>query len=243
MWTVYDRLIACTRGHDAVDSVMQGENWTMVRTRSGRTGVAATNPARSGRPVDPARFAGMPLEEAAQLVKSWDFEVASVGLAAINAVVNAPKLHPVCENPDAFLRYRDRAAGKKVAVIGRFAYLESRLKGLCDLYVLERRPGPEDYPDPACEYLLPDMDVVFITGCAVGNKTMPRLLQLCQRPFTVISGPSTPMHPVFFELGADALCGLCITDEQACRAAASDCAGIFAAGRMVCLEKHEVMKL
>ena len=53
MWTVYDRLIACTRGHDAVDSVMQGENWTMVRTRSGRTGVAATNPARSGRPVDP----------------------------------------------------------------------------------------------------------------------------------------------------------------------------------------------
>ena len=45
------------------------------------------------------------------------------------------------------------------------------------------------------------------------------------------------------ELGADALCGLCITDEQACRAAASDCAGIFAAGRMVCLEKHEVMKL
>lgn len=242
MWTVYNHLIERTCGEDAVEDVLQGENWTMVKARSGRIGVAATNPGRSGMLVEPARFAGMPLIEAARLVKSWDFEQASVGLAAINAVINDPRRHAVCENPDAFLRYRDRAAGKKVAVIGRFAYLETRMKGICDLYVLERRPGAEDYPDPACEYLLPDMDVVFITGCALGNKTIPRLLQLCQRPFTVISGPSTPMDPMLFEMGADALCGLCITDEAACRAAASNCAGIFTAGRMVCMEKSEEMR-
>lgn len=242
MWTVYDRLISRVRGEDAIEYALQGESWTMVRTRSGRVGVAATHPARSGRRIEAAQFAGMPLHEAARLVKSWDFEQASVGLAAINAVLNDPARHAVCENPDAFLRYRDRAAGKKVAVIGRFAYLEQRMKDLCDLYVLERAPGAQDYPDPACEYLLPDMDVVFITGCALGNKTMPRLLQLCQKPFTVISGPSTPMDPILLEMGADALCGLCITDETACRAAASDCAGIFAAGRMVCMEKTEEVR-
>ena len=95
------------------------------------------------------------------------------------------------------------------------SYLENRLEGLCDLHVLERLPGERDYPDAACEYLLPDMDVVFITGCTVSNKTLPRLLQLSKEAFTVISGPSTPMAPELLQMGADALCGFCVTDERA----------------------------
>lgn len=238
MWSLYDQLIA----HAAVDDdmiayVKQGENWTMVKTQKGRIGVAATHPTRSGRLLDCGKYAGMPLEEAAKLVKSWDFEEASFGLAAINAVINDDKRQPVTENPDAFLRYRDRCEGKKVAVIGRFAYLEKRLEGLCDLHVLERRPTEKDYPDAACEYLLGDMDVVFITGCAISNKTMPRLLQLSKNAFTIISGPSTPMDEALLHMGADAICGFCVTDEAACMRAADDCAGIFVSGRMTCLEK------
>ena len=240
MWTMYDRLIArCAQaaGEDRIARCVQGDHWTMVKTVQGRIGVAATNPGRSGGAITPEDYAGMGLAEAAALVKSWDYEVASLGAAAINAVVNDPRTLPITENPDAFLRYKDRCIGKKVAVIGHFAYLENRLEGLCDLYVLERRPGAGDYPDPACEYLLPEMDVVFITGCAVGNKTMPRLLQLCAKPFTVISGPSTPMDGTLLDMGADALCGFCVTDEAACLAAAERCEGIFKSGRMVCLEK------
>ena len=123
-------------------------------------------------------------------------------------------------------------------MIGRFAYLEMRLEGLCDLHVLERFPGARDYPDMACEYLLPDMDVVFITGCTVSNKTLPRLLQLSKKAFTVISGPSTPMDTELLHMGADALCGFCVTDETAARKAVSECAGIFKSGRMVCMEKE-----
>ncbi len=238
MWTLYNRLIERAAIGDAVACALQGESWTMVKTRAGHIGVAATHPARSGKRLDCAAVAGMPLGEAAGLVKSWDFEQASFGLAAINAVVNDAGTLPVTENPDAFLRVRDRCEGKKVAVIGRFAYLETRLKGLCDLYVLERMPGERDYPDMACEYLLPDMDVVFITGCTVSNKTLPRLLRLSKDAFTVISGPSTPMDGVLLQMGADALCGFCVMDEAAARAAVSDCAGIFKSGRMVCIEKE-----
>ena len=65
--------------------------------------------------------------------------------------------------------------GRKVAVIGRFPNLEP-LAAQCRLHILERRPQSGDFPDPACEYLLPSMDYVFITGSTFINKTLPRLL-------------------------------------------------------------------
>jgi len=242
MWTLYDRLIEHAgeiAGGDRIAMAVQGDNWTLVKTAAGRIGVAATHPTRTGKRLDGESVAGMSLSEAAKLVKSWDFEKASFGMAAINAAINDASTLPVTENPDAFLRYKDRCMGKKVAVIGRFAYLENRLEGLCDLHVLERLPGERDYPDAACEYLLPDMDVVFITGCTVSNKTLPRLLQLAQNAFTIISGPSTPMDDALLFMGADALCGFCVTDEAAAVSAANDCAKMFVSGRMVCIEKEE----
>ena len=242
MWTLYDRLIEKVEDCDKIASVKQGDNWTLVKTQAGKLGVAAVHPTRSGKKLDYEAVIGMPLHEAAKMVKSWDFEEASFGLAAINAIINDANKLPVTENPDAFLRYKDRCLGRKVAVIGRFAYLENRLEGLCDLHVLERLPGEKDYPDAACEYLLGDMDVVFITGCTVSNKTLPRLLQLSKDAFTIISGPSTPMHPMLFDMGADALCGFCVTDEQAALRAVEDCSGIFLSGRMVCMEKEAAKK-
>ena len=245
MWTLYDRLIGHAQARAAEDTVVcavQGDNWMLVKTAQGRIGVAATHPTRTGKRLDCEAVRGMKVKEAVELVKSWDFERASFGLAAMNAVINDGKVLPVTENPDAFLRYKDRCLGKKVAVIGRFAYLENRLEGLCDLHVLERLPGERDYPDAACEYLLPDMDVVFITGCTVSNKTLPRLLQLSKNAFTIISGPSTPMDETLIEMGADAICGFCVTDEEAALAAANDCAGLFASGRMVCIEKEEEVR-
>ena len=238
MWSLYDRLIErVPRDGDAIVRACVGTSWTAVLTKAGRIGVAATPPSRSSAPFDAGRYEGMALAEAAKQVKSWDFAEAGVGLAAINAAINVDARFGVTENPDAFLRYRDRAAGRKVAVIGHFAYLERRLADLCDLYVLERKPGDNDYPDPACEYILPEMDLVFITGSALANKTMPRLLQLCSRAFTVISGPSTTMDESLFDLGADALCGFLVTDAQRCLSLVGEQTGIFSCGRMVCLEK------
>ena len=182
----------------------------------------------------------MSLNEAAELVKSWDFEKASFGLAAVNAICNQSDRFPDCGEPDAFLRYRDRAEGKKVGVVGRFPYLEKRLKPICRLSVLERTPHAEDYPDSACEYILPEMDIVFITGCTISNKTLPRLLQLSQNAYTIITGPSTPMSEVMFDFGVDALCGFCVTDEKGGILAAEDRQAIFTCGRMVCLEKNNI---
>lgn len=238
MWTLYDKLLNQIDTADRIACAMQGDNWTLVKTENGHLGIAAVHPARSGRHLNCDAVAGMTLPDAARMIRSWDFELASFGLAAINAIRNDAEKLPVTENPDAFLRYKDKCAGKKTAVIGRFAYLEKRLADLCDLHVFERLPGETDYPDMACEYLLPEMDVVFITGCTVSNKTLPRLLQLSKNAFTIISGPSTPMDPLLLKMGADALCGFCVTDEQAAIRAVRECSGVFASGRMVCLERE-----
>jgi hypothetical protein len=47
------------------------------------------------------------------------------------------------------------------------------------------------------------------------------------------------MDPALLDMGVDALCGFCVTDEQAVLRAVADCSGIFKSGRMVCMEKEE----
>lgn len=238
MWEMYDALLERIESEDRIRSVRAGESWVLVKTEQGALGVASVQQGRSGRRLQAEKYVGLSLREAGQLVKSWDFEEAAMGLAAVNTVLNRDRMFPDCGEPDAFLRYRDRASGKKVAVIGRFPYLEERLKSICRLSVLERMPNAEEYPDAACEYILPEMDLVFITGCTVSNKTLPRLLQLSERAYTIVTGPSTPMSEVLFQYGADSLCGFCVTDEDACARAVEGKQGIFGSGRMVVLERN-----
>jgi uncharacterized protein (DUF4213/DUF364 family) len=153
-------------------------------------------------------------------IKSWDFYEAAMGLAAINSALNARQAVTVncgsffdeSRDQDVFTCLEDQMRGKRVAVIGHFHNIE-RLREICELSILERKPGPGDVPDPACEYILPAQDVVVMTATTLINKTMPRLLALSRNAFTVIAGPSTPLHPLLFGHGADLLGGL-IVDNQ-----------------------------
>jgi uncharacterized protein len=169
--------------------------------------------------VHAGSIAGRSLKEIAAYVKSWNNYEAALGLAAINSFVNAPKKiellngAPIDQQPqiNVFELMTDRIKGKKVAVIGHFRGLE-KMTDICHLSILERFPQPGDYPDPACEYILPEQDYVFITGTTLINKTLPRLLQLSRNAFVSIVGPSTPLCPVFFKYGVDLLAGTVITD-------------------------------
>ena len=97
-------------------------------------------------------------------------------------------------------------------MIGHFMHLEGILTK-ADVYIIEKRTEVGEYPEAACEYLLPEM--VFITGSAFVNKTMPRLLALSRKAHTVVIGPSTTMSDVLFDYGADEVSGLMITDPAA----------------------------
>lgn len=164
---------------------------------------------------DEATFAGAPLREIAVLAKSRNLAEAGIGMAAVNAwyaasprvQINGFARSAVNRWAHVFHPFSDAVAGKVVSVIGHFPFAPEPLREAAQLRVLERSTQPGDYPDSACEYLLPDSDYVFISSSAFVNKTMPRLLQLSENATTVVLGPSTPLSPVLFEHGVDVVTG------------------------------------
>ena len=87
------------------------------------------------------------------------------------------------------------------------------VSGCKELYILERDPRLGDYPDSACEYILPQCDIVIITGSASVNKTMPRLIELSRSAVTILIGPTVPMCPALKDLGIERLSGMAVRDK------------------------------
>lgn len=208
MWDIYDRTInEIPDDLDVhVDFIYVGETWTMV-CADRYCGIAVTVNEQNEQLRDFSYLYGRPLKEVATLCRSWDFMEASVGTAALNAYINSEEqvIRKGCiHTTNGFDDYKEIASGRKVAIIGHFIKLERFLTD-SDVYVLERKPVPGDYPDSACEYLLPEMDFTVITGSAFINKTLPRLLQLSRH--AVVLGPSTPMSRAILEYGAKELSG------------------------------------
>jgi uncharacterized protein (DUF4213/DUF364 family) len=193
----------------------------------------------------PKNMTGMSLRSLAAFSKSWNFEEASLGIAAINAWWNAPEQKAAALSlnigaDDSFSFWRERVAGKRVAVIGHFPYLEKKIGDVCELSILEKRPVEDDFPDSACEYLLPEQDYVFATGVTLINKTLPRLLELSRHCGIILAGPSVPLAPPLLKRGVIDLQGFVVTDAARCAEAVHGewHGGIFDTGRRVSLTEE-----
>ena len=212
-WEMYDKLIAGIPSGIKVEGIYMGDVWTVLLAE-GYQGIAVT--INEGRlPLKTyQQLKGKDLREAATLIKSWDFMDATVGMAAINAYYNreekirAYKGNAAVKTSNTFDDYAKATKDKAVAVIGHFIALERVLTEAASLDVLERDPAFGDLPDSACEYILPQKEFIFITGSAMINKTLPRLLEICKDGKAIVMGPSTPMSPVLFEYGADEVSGI-----------------------------------
>ena len=225
MWELYDALIRGISPDCRLDEALAGERWTMARSGKG-VGLAMTlhedtRPRILPLPPGEPLCGGMALAELAEAAKSWNFAEASLGMAAINAYWNSPERESVAEamrreDTEAFSAWRDRVTGKKVAVIGHFPHLAETLGDACELSILEKQPHAGDYPDSACEYLLPLQDFVFATGVTLTNKTLPRLLRLAGKAGIILAGPSVPMATPLFGWGARDLQGFVVTDPELC---------------------------
>jgi hypothetical protein len=216
-WRLYDQLIDSIPCNLEVVDCLVGVHWVLVRSVG--VGIAMTPPEGDRCLGLAGTMRGKGLRDCAQLVKSWNWMEAAVGVAAINSFFNAPETLAGRWSPsqcvgggaNIFDCILPAIKGRKVAVIGHFPNLEP-LAAQCQLHILERRPQSDDFPDPACEYLLPTMDYVFITGSTFINKTLPRLLALSCGAKTVVVGPSTPLSPLLFEHGASLLAGTVVRD-------------------------------
>ena len=213
---VYELLLDHANSNSVVEAVNIGVVWTLCK--AGHCGLAMS-PALATRTLPwSGTLVGKPLNELCTWINEWDAYQASVGMSAINAALNAKNSLPVgfplsAGNLAVFDYFLPQLLGKKVVVIGRYPHIE-RYAEQIDLHIIERQPVNHDYPDPACEFLLPDADWVFLTATSLVNKTFPRLAELAQHATTVLMGPTTPWLLELADFGIDYLAGIEIINAE-----------------------------
>lgn len=243
---IIDRIIAeavATAGSEQATTVdvRVGPYWSVVRTTRG-AGLASTmahDHAPGRAPIGGAgSLHGMAPAELAALLRSASPPEAAVGLAAVNALLD-PVARSGAEG-NAVELLCARAAGRLLAVVGHFPFLD-RLRACCrEVWVFERagslRPG--DLDEASLAELLPHAEVVAVTGTTVINHSVEEIAaRVRQDAFAIMLGPSTPMASCLFELGFDVLCGTVVEDPEAVLRAVSEGAvtGQIGGVRRVCL--------
>jgi uncharacterized protein len=101
-------------------------------------------------------------------------------------------------------------------VVGRFPRLDETLP---QARVLERDPGPADYPDAAADWLLPDADAVLITASTLSNHSLPGLITRAPWGAVALIGPGTPLTPRLRDYGVARLSGFVVEDIEGAAAA------------------------
>lgn len=215
MWKLYDDLIEAIPTQIKVSEVLQTGRWTFVVSQN-NLGTAMR--FSLNEPIFES-FQNIQLQDAATFLKSWNFEKASFGLAAINSYFNEKqKLDETfsagrTSYKDAFDQLLKRPNQEKVGMIGHFPFVDRYPKLNKNISIFELEPRKGDYPASACEFLLPQMELVFITGSTLVNKTLPRLLELSKNAKTVLVGSSCPLSECLFDHGIDTLAGTIYYDS------------------------------
>lgn len=199
-----------------IRDVRVGVHWTMVCSLSG--GLAASYTADNAHGSHRVRDVGELHLKSAQELATWlrsDNPLeASIGLAALNSLLTVEDSRAVEINAFDFLV--ERVKDKTVVMVGNFPQV-SRLRSVAKaVWVLEKRPGPMDFPTEAAPELIPQADILAITGSTLINHTLDGVLALRHpRTMVMLLGPSTPLTPLLFNYGIDFLSGTQVIDETA----------------------------
>jgi uncharacterized protein (DUF4213/DUF364 family) len=165
--------------------------------------------------------------ELAELARSDSLLEASIGLAAINALLDVDEEACVELNAEQVILDQIRSARSpdlrsarspdrsRVVVVGHFPFIPRVREAASQLWVLEKHPGEGDLPAEAASEVIPQADVVAITGTSLINHTFEELMGLC-RPdaFVLVLGPTAPLSPVLFNYGVDVISGTLVTEPE-----------------------------
>jgi hypothetical protein len=192
--------------------------WTAVT--SFRCGLASTMAASilpsEGRQVESAGdLLPTGAKALAKLCLSNRILEASIGVAAINSML--PIDESLCLDLNAEEEIRSRGEGKRIAVIGHFPFVKGLRAKAQELWVFELpgRGRPGDITGNEIEALLPQAEIVAITSTTLINHTLGSLLNLiAPDAYKMMLGPSTPLSPILFDYGFDALSGSIVFDRN-----------------------------
>lgn len=192
--------------------------WTAVTSL--RCGLASTMAASilpsEGNQVESAgHLLPTGARELAKLSFSPHILEASIGLASINSIVTVDESQ--CLELNAEDEIRVRGKGKWIAVIGHFPFVKNLHLVAKKVWVFELagRGRPGDLIGDEIKTLLPQAEVVAITSTTLINHTLGSILDLiAPAAYKIMLGPSTPLSPVLFDYGFDAISGSIVVDRD-----------------------------
>jgi len=214
---ILDDIISTIDTDTEVEDIRQGLFYTGVLTRRG-CGLAATLPRdalKQGHSLvdEPGALLDRGPLELARMAYSASLLEAAIGMATINSLVEVDEEN--CRELNAGGLIAEKGAGKATVVIGHFPFVSRLREVINDLKVIEKNPVGEDYPEIAAGKLVPEADVVAITGTAFTNHTIEKLLGLCNpRAYVIVLGGTAPMSAVLFDYGVDAISGTMVTEPE-----------------------------
>lgn len=191
------------------------------------TALTQASNARSGRAL-------------ARLTLSDQEPLAAIGLATLNALLTPPAASLPRASAEELIAAH--GAGKQVVIVGHFHFVDRLRPRVGKLSVIERRPQPGDLPEEAAAEVIPQAEVVAITGMTLLNHTLENLLALCSPGATVfLVGPSACLSPLVHDHGVDIICGSLVTDIPAV-AAMARAGGDFRALRQTGVRRVAMIK-
>ncbi|HOP46603.1 MAG TPA: DUF364 domain-containing protein [Desulfobacteraceae bacterium] len=213
---ILDDLISMLDLEAPVKDIRQGVFHTGVMTRY--CGLAATLPRDALRQDPPnVKEPGFLTEksafELARLAYSESILEASIGVAAINSLLEVDE--NLCIEINAAEIIMEKGKGKKVAIVGHFPFVK-RVREVSDkLWVIEKNPREGDFSENDGESLIPQADIVAITGTSLTNHSFDNLISLCNKnAFIIMLGDTVPLSSVLFDYGVDAISGTRVVDAE-----------------------------
>jgi len=213
-------LLAELKADAPVRQVLVGAFWTAVVLEGDppRCGLASTLRAEThdeGPPVrQPGRLTDHSGRELAEWLHSPRILEASIGMAAFNALLDVDE--SACVDLNAEELIVQQGAGRRAAIVGHFPFVERVRQSAAACWVLELHPRPGDLVAVHAEEVLPQADVVALTGTSLLNHTFDDLIAMCRpEAFVVVLGASAPLSPVLLERGVDAVSGTKVVDVPA----------------------------
>ncbi len=220
MQILHDLLAELPEGQ--VLDVRVGALWTAVVVEvegQNRCGLASTLPGQQQHGVAPpipdagrlTQFGGRAL---AEWVLTCRPPQSSIGMAALNALL--PKGPGLWSDANAEVVLAQIGAGKRVALVGHFPFIPRLRQQVGQLWVLELQPREGDLPAEAADRIIPQADVIALTGTTLLNGTFESLMKM-RRPDAqvLVLGPSTPLSPVLFRHGVGWISGTVVEDIDA----------------------------
>lgn len=213
---ILDDIISTLDFNTHIKDIRLGMFHTAVLSR--RCGLAASLPRdalkqKSPMVKEPGSLLDRTPDQLVSMVHSESILEAAIGMAALNSLLEVDE--EKCIELNAAELILEKGEGMGIAVIGHFPFLSRVREKAKDLWIIEKNPREGDLEEAEAGNFIPRADVVAITGTSLTNHTAEKLLALC-RPdaFVVMLGDTTPISPILFDYGIDAVSGTIVINPE-----------------------------